>query len=139
MAAVQLPQVSDVEFNASITELRELAKTLGFAVVQTFIQKRSSFDTTAYLGVGKREEISCFINSQVGVDDAEASMSEDNHFIDLLLVDHEISPSQARNLEVQVGCEVMDRTMIFAKFLKPSVPLQAAFAKWTAIAPKSAA
>ena len=29
-----------------------------------------------------------------------------------MLVDHEISPSQARNLEIEVGCEVMDRTMV---------------------------
>jgi GTP-binding protein HflX len=31
---------------------------------------------------------------------------------DVILVDHEISPSQARNLEIDVGCEVMDRTMV---------------------------
>ena len=30
VASVQLPNVSDVEFEASLTELRELAKTLGF-------------------------------------------------------------------------------------------------------------
>ena len=29
-----------------------------------------------------------------------------------VLVDHEISPSQARNLENETGCEVMDRTMV---------------------------
>ena len=29
-ASVQLPGVSDVEFEVSLTELRELAKTLGF-------------------------------------------------------------------------------------------------------------
>ena len=56
-AAVQLPSVSDVEFAASLTELRELAKTLGFTVVRTFVQKRNGFDATAYLGVGKRQEI----------------------------------------------------------------------------------
>ena len=54
VAAVQLPGVSDVEFEASLTELRELAKTLGFTVTRTFTQKRSGFDATAYLGVGKR-------------------------------------------------------------------------------------
>ena len=53
VASVQLPTVSDSEFEASLNELRELAKTLGFKVVQTFIQKRSGFDTTAYMGVGK--------------------------------------------------------------------------------------
>ena len=63
VAAVQLPSVSDNEFEASLTELRELAKTLGYKVVGTFVQKRSSFDTTAYLGVGKRQEIRSFVNS----------------------------------------------------------------------------
>ena len=54
VASVQLPSVSDVEFEASLTELRELAKTLGFTVIHTFTQKRASFDAGAYLGVGKR-------------------------------------------------------------------------------------
>ena len=57
VASVQRPDVSDAEFEASLSELRELAKTLGFTVVHIFIQKRNGFDTTAYLGVGKRQEI----------------------------------------------------------------------------------
>ena len=64
VAAVQLPTVSDMEFDASLAELRELAKTLGFEVVHTFVQKRSGFDTTAYLGVGKRQEIRAYINNE---------------------------------------------------------------------------
>ena len=46
-------------------------------------------------GTGKREEL--------------RALAED---ADLILVDHEISPSQARNLEKEAGCEVMDRTMV---------------------------
>jgi GTP-binding protein HflX len=76
--------------------LRQLAKTLGFEVVETFAQKRASFDATAYFGLGKREELRDFV--QEGAD--------------LVLVDHEISPSQAHNLQKEVGCEVMDRTMV---------------------------
>ena len=53
VAAVQLPDVSEFELQASVSEVRELAKTLGFEVVGTFLQKRDYFDTTAYLGVGK--------------------------------------------------------------------------------------
>ncbi len=56
VAAVQLPSVTDIEFEASLTELRELAKTLGFEVVRTFMQKRSGFDSTGYLGAGKRQD-----------------------------------------------------------------------------------
>jgi GTP-binding protein HflX len=97
VVAVQLPRVSDVEFEASLTELRQLAKTLGFEVVGTFTQKRASFDSAGYLGVGKRKEL----HEQVLRDRA-----------DLVLVDHDISPSQAHNLEKDAGCEVMDRTMV---------------------------
>jgi GTP-binding protein HflX len=96
VTAVQLPGTSDIEFEASLTELRQLAKTLGFDVVATFTQKRASFDASAYFGLGKREELRDFV--QEGAD--------------LVLVDHEISPSQAHNLQQEVGCEVMDRTMV---------------------------
>jgi GTPase len=95
VAAVQLSNVSDVEFDASLTELRQLAKTLGFEVVDRFTQKRASFDSAAYFGAGKREELTAMQDRA-----------------DVILVDHEISPSQAYNLEKQVGLEVMDRTMV---------------------------
>ena len=100
VAAVQLPNVSDVEFEASLTELRELAKTLGYKVVQTFMQKRASFDTTAYLGVGKRQEIREYVSLQGGLDEFGALADPDAHEIEAVLVDHEISPSHARNLEL---------------------------------------
>ncbi len=115
VAAVQLPSVSDAEFEASLAELRDLAKTLGFTVLSTFTQKRTGFDPTAYLGVGKREEIRQFIN-----DDTE---------FDALLVDHEISPSQARNLENEVGCEVMDRTMVILEIFHRNARSRAARAQ----------
>jgi len=95
VAAVQRSSVSDTEFEASLTELHQLAKTLGFEVVGRFTQKRAQFDQTAYFGTGKREEL--------------RSLAED---ADVILVDHEISPSQARNLEKETDCEVMDRTMV---------------------------
>ena len=115
VASVQLPHVSDVEFESSLTELRELAKTLGFQVVHTFVQKRAGFDRTAYMGVGKREEIKSFVANEPNMalsDEAAEIAARYEGQIDFLLVDHEISPSQARNLEIEVGCEVMDRTMV---------------------------
>ena len=48
VAAVQLPNVGDVEFEASLAELRDLAKTLGYEITATFTQKRTSFDATAF-------------------------------------------------------------------------------------------
>lgn len=113
-AAVQLPNVNDQEFDASLTELRELAKTLGFTVVHSFTQKRGGFDTTGYLGIGKRQEIRAFVHPdaelETGVEQPAAPHSPGA--IETILVDHEISPSQARNLEKEVGCPVMDRTTV---------------------------
>ncbi len=133
VVAVQLPNVTDVEFDASITDLRQLAKTLGFQVVRTFTQKRPRFDPTAYLGEGKRDEIRRFIGKEPAedegsLDDIKADESPDRSAehsradspsnaadtaasepIEAVFVDHEISPSQARNLEKEVGCAVSDR------------------------------
>ncbi len=144
VAAVQLPGVSDAEFQASLDELRELATTLGFEVVGTFTQKRTSFESAAYLGVGKRQEMRRFVQGELAEPDdepqpepaaakrparragqgkaqhglvaareaAKALAGTDRRRAAFVLVDHEISPSQAHNLENEIGCEVMDRTMV---------------------------
>ena len=117
VAAVQLPSVTDLEFEASLTELRELAKTLGYAVVRTFVQKRMGFDMRAYLGAGKRQEINDYVSNETELE------------IEALLVDHEISPSQARNLELEVGCEVMDRTMVILEIFHRNARSRAARAQ----------
>jgi len=130
VAAVQLPNVSDAEFEASLTELRELAKTLGYDVVKTFVQKRAGFDIKAYLGEGKREEIRAFVSHEsyeVEFDKAPANLNDWE--IDTVLVDHEISPSQARNLEKEVGCEVMDRTMVILEIFHRNARSRAARAQ----------
>ena len=130
VAAVQLPSVNDTEFEASLAELRDLAKTLGFKVLQTFTQKRAGFDTTAYLGVGKREEIRQFVNNETEFDEtAPTAVNSGACVIDAILVDHEISPSQARNLENEVGCEVMDRTMVILEIFHRNARSRAARAQ----------
>jgi GTP-binding protein HflX len=145
--AVQLPSVPDAELDVSIGELRELAKTLGFVVVGTLVQKRAGFDPTGYLGVGKRRELRRIVEhgpeaADGGDDDehddgdaeddadaqvrprggakgaarakeaARSAADPDTRHVDVILVDHDISPSQARNLEIDAGVEVMDRTMV---------------------------
>src|SRR3954468_4583546 len=76
VAAVQKTGMSDLEFDVSLSELRKLAKTLGFKVVETFTQKRAGFDSAGYFGLGKRKELSELV--QRGAD--------------IILVDHAISP-----------------------------------------------
>lgn len=127
VAAVQLPNVTDIEFEASLNELRELSKTLGYEVVHTFVQKRAGFDITAYLGAGKRQEISAFINNESEF--VANGVHVGSRVIDVVLIDHEISPSQARNLEKEVGCAVMDRTMVILEIFHRNARSRAARAQ----------
>ena len=165
VAAVHLPAVSDIEFEASLTELRELAKTLGYQVVGTFVQRRERFDSAAYLGTGKRQEIRRFVEGEEACDDendaetdaerdddaletkqsvkgksttrgaakaraaAQSEADPDTRQVDVVMVDHEISPSQARNLEIAVGCEVMDRTMVILEIFHRHASSRAARAQ----------
>jgi GTP-binding protein HflX len=143
IVAVQLDSVSDVEFESSLAELGDLAKTLGLEVVGQFTQKRSSFDPTAYMGVGKREEIREFLqDQQAGLDRlSQANPLAASDPVEFILVDHEISPSQALNLENEVGCEVMDRTVIILEIFHRNASSHAArvqveIARLTYMAPR---
>ena len=78
-------------------ELIALTETAGAAVVGEFFQKRDNPDPRFYIGPGKTEELFA------GVQDAEAN---------LVIVDNELSPAQARNLEEAVKCRVIDRTQL---------------------------
>ncbi|OGV76507.1 MAG: GTPase HflX [Methylotenera sp. RIFCSPLOWO2_02_FULL_45_14] len=132
VAAVQLPSVSDIEFEASLCELRELAKTLGYEVVKMFVQKRAGFDVKAYLGAGKRQEIRSYVNHESNSMESEFDevvANPEGLEINTLLVDHEISPSQARNLELEVGCMVMDRTMVILEIFHRNARSRAARAQ----------
>src|SRR5207302_691848 len=96
LLAVQLPATSDAELADSLEELRQLGKTLGLVVGPDFAtQRRAAPDPGTYVGSGKLDEL------KRRVEAGEA---------DLLLIDDEISPSQARNIEKATGAEVMDRT-----------------------------
>ncbi len=157
VASVHLQTITDVEFESSLIELRELAKTLGYEVVGTFVQKRVTFDRAAYLGVGKRQEIRRFIENKSDADNADAdnddAVDEDDDNItskrgaarakaaaqsaadpdtrraDMVLIDHDVSPSQARNLEIDVGVQVMDRTMVILEIFHRHASSRAARAQ----------
>jgi GTPase len=95
LVAVQLPDTADDDFQDSVAELGRLAKTLGLTVVGTLVQKRSGFHVATYVGSGKIDELKAMVAAQ----DAE-----------VVLVEHEVTPSQARTLETSLEVPVMDRT-----------------------------
>ncbi|MSP62397.1 MAG: GTPase HflX [Myxococcales bacterium] len=99
LLGVQLDSISDQEFGESLDELARLAKTLGYEVIGRVTQKRHALDRAAYLGPGKVAELRPIIEAQ-------------GDHPTMVMADHEITPSQARNLEKATGTSVLDRTAV---------------------------
>lgn len=93
----------------SLAELHELTLSAGAKVVGEVLQRRDKPDPATLIGKGKVEEI-------VGA----AAMSN----ADVVVFDHDLSPSQLRNLEREIHCRVIDRTQlildIFARHARTS-------------------
>src|SRR5215813_1683092 len=81
----------------SLAEFRELVTSAGAEIAGEFVQRRDRPDPATLIGQGKLQEI------------AGAVASVD---ADLVLVDHELSPSQQRNIEKEVNARVIDRTQL---------------------------
>ncbi len=85
------------DYLSSLSELRELAKTAGAEVVDSFIQNRPSPDNATYVGEGKLSEIQTFC--------------QENQ-VTLLIFDDELTGSQTRNIEEFTGIRAVDRTTL---------------------------
>jgi len=81
----------------SLAEFRELVSSAGAEIAAELTQHRSRPDPATLIGAGKVEEIAGVAAS------AEA---------DLVLFDHDLSPTQLRNLEAALPCRVLDRTQL---------------------------
>lgn len=91
------PHAATLGFEASVAEFEELARSAGAEIAATLVQHRPRPDPATLIGRGKLEEISGVVASS----DA-----------DLVLFDHDLTPSQLRNLEAQLSCRVIDRTQL---------------------------
>ena len=87
------------EFSAeeSLEELRALATSAGAEIAGEFLQRRDKPDPATLIGKGKLQEIK----------GAAASVAAD-----LIVFDHDLSPSQQRNIEKEVNTRVIDRTQL---------------------------
>ena len=81
----------------SLLELRELVETAGAVAVGTVMQSRETVHPGTYLGKGKLEELKELVY------DLDATG---------IVCDDELSPAQMNNLEQELECKVMDRTMV---------------------------
>ena len=77
-----------------LDELAFLVETAGGKAVRRFTQKVESPDPKTFIGSGKLEEVSRFV---------------DENEVDMAIFDDELSPSQLRNIERELKCKVLDR------------------------------
>ncbi|HEX3775708.1 MAG TPA: GTPase HflX [Polyangiaceae bacterium] len=139
LVGVKLPEVEQTEFEASLDELERLVRTLGYRVVGRMTQARPTLAPGAVLGEGKLAELAAVTGGsgdagvvvprkidkarakreaiaagapepQAADDDSDLVGLPSSTKLDLIAVDHEISPSQLRNLERATGVDVLDRT-----------------------------
>jgi len=87
----------DIDFDASLAEFQELARSAGATIAAVLIQRRGRPDPATLVGGGKLDEIIATVAS------TGAS---------LVLFDHDLTPSQARNVEARLPCTVIDRTQL---------------------------
>jgi GTP-binding protein HflX len=81
----------------SLAELRELTESAGARIVGEVLQRRDKPDPATLIGKGKVEEIT-----------GAAAMSNAG----VVIFDHDLSPSQLRNLEREIKLRVIDRTQL---------------------------
>lgn len=81
----------------SLAEFRELVVSAGAQVAAELIQRRPRPDPATLIGAGKVEEIEAI---------AASTQAE------LVLIDHDLSPTQLRNLDAALPCRVLDRTQL---------------------------
>jgi GTP-binding protein HflX len=81
----------------SLDELKVLAESAGAAVVDRVLQHRPALDAATLIGSGKVAELRLRVQAEE---------------IDTVVFDRELSPTQLRNLERQLACNVVDRTQL---------------------------
>jgi GTP-binding protein HflX len=89
--------LTGLDTEESLAEFRELVTSAGGVVAAELLQRRARPDPATLVGSGKVEEIAGVAAS------VEAG---------LVLFDHDLTPTQLRNLEAALPCRVLDRTQL---------------------------
>ncbi|MBE9002565.1 GTPase HflX [Nostoc sp. LEGE 12447] len=90
-------EATPLQFQDTLAELARLVDTAGGDVLQTIQQKRSRVHPQTVVGEGKVQEI---------------ALTAQTLGVNLVVFDRDLSPSQVRNLEMQIGIRVVDRTEV---------------------------
>lgn len=89
--------IDDSDFARSIHELKSLVEACEIEPCEIITQNLDKVNTATYVGSGKIPEIKAIIQANQA---------------DMIAVNNELSPSQIRNLEEELDCKVLDRTMV---------------------------
>ena len=109
-------QVPGLDAEESLAEFRELVTSAGGLVAAEVMQRRARPDPATLIGAGKVEEIA-------GI---AASVNAD-----LVLFDHDLTPTQLRNLEAALPCRVLDRTHSSSTSLRATHAPARASCRWS--------
>lgn len=138
VCAVQLPDVTDTQFASSLAELERLATTLGLRPIGRVTQRRGQLAPGVVVGEGKLAELATWTGGTGTVQayrkpgstkrDSAVESNPDRalaadaviagaangpeNTATVVLVDHELSPTQQHNLERATGVDVLDRTSV---------------------------
>ena len=91
------PQEPEDDIEESLAELATLAESAGAEVAGQVVQTRPALDAATLIGSGKVDEIRARIEA---------------NGIQTVIFDHELTPTQLRNLERRLGVKVLDRTQL---------------------------
>ena len=97
MILVGVSLEGQAEAYASLRELEELAETAGAEVVSKILQNREGIHPATYVGKGKLEELRGILYHL----DADG-----------IICDDELTPAQMKNLEEELSCKIVDRTLL---------------------------
>lgn len=95
LVGVVTPGEKDAQTKEYLDELAFLVDTAGGMVEKVFTQKMLKPERATFVGTGKLEEIKAYVKSEE---------------IDTVIFDDELSPSQLRNIERELGSKVLDRS-----------------------------
>lgn len=84
-----------IDAETALAEFEELATSADAEILDCVRGSRASPEAKYYVGLGKAEEIRDYVQA---------------HEAELVLINHELSPSQERNLERLLECRVVDRS-----------------------------
>ncbi|MBC6111049.1 GTPase HflX [Pedobacter fastidiosus] len=95
LVGVITPGEKEEQTKEYLDELAFLVETAGGVVERNFTQKMLKPERATFVGTGKLEEIKGFVKSEE---------------IDVVIFDDELSPSQLRNIEREIGVKILDRS-----------------------------